>query len=200
MGELTCRIAQSDDDRQKIFELRYTIYIEEMARSARYVDHTRKVIIEPYDATATLYGAFDAGNCVATVRANWLSEAVMRDYVELYRADTTEPEFSQSVATTKVMLARSWRRSIAASEFFKFVATDLLRKGARYNYCDANDPALGFFHRLGHKAWGSGKVVHPDYGEVTVLRMDLFDIAYLTEVRSPLAELARAYASRETRR
>lgn len=191
MAEFHCRVAEANDDRRRIFALRYSIYIEEMGRSARYVDHVRKEIQEPYDSAAVLYGAFEDSQCVATMRLNFLNEPGMSDYRTLYRVPPTTPNFAQCVATTKVMLARHLRRSLGAIPFFEFVATDILARGGRYNFCDANDNVLGFFYRLGHKKWVQDKVAHPDYGDVTILRMDLGDIEFLEQVRSPLLSVAR---------
>src|SRR5262245_15298124 len=69
---ITVRRASSQGDREKIFRLRYEIYVEEMRRRQTHADHALRFIEEPFDdASAVLLLAEQDGEAVGTVRINF---------------------------------------------------------------------------------------------------------------------------------
>ena len=84
LAHLTIRQAESAEDRERLYEFRYRIYVEEMGRHQRYADHTRRRIEEPLDATAAHFLAVDpAGEVVGCLRWNSGADTDFGEYVDL---------------------------------------------------------------------------------------------------------------------
>ncbi len=68
---LTIRLAETSEDRQRVFRFRYEIYVEKMKRPQTYADHAARSVEEPLDGTGRIYLAEDdQGHVVGTVRSN----------------------------------------------------------------------------------------------------------------------------------
>jgi hypothetical protein len=60
--------AQSEQDREQLFQFRYGVYVQEMGRYRQTADHRGRRLIEPEDAHSVLYGAREDGQVVGTSR------------------------------------------------------------------------------------------------------------------------------------
>ena len=64
------RLATTAEEREQVFKLRYSIYVEEMGKSQHYADHKHKKVEEPLDSSANIFAAFQNGRVVGTIRNN----------------------------------------------------------------------------------------------------------------------------------
>ena len=67
---LEIREVTSDEDREKVFRLRYDVYITEMDRGTQGVDHKNRLLYDELDENCVMVGAFENGRAVGTVRVN----------------------------------------------------------------------------------------------------------------------------------
>jgi len=120
-------LANTDAERELVYRLRYTIYVEEMGLLSRehpFVDEGRKRVIDPFDAySANLLLLVDdvpAGTVRVTRSTDGeLEVASYRDMTDVLMRDR------DVVEVTRLMVLRSQRRGVAGPLLFK----------ATYAYC-----------------------------------------------------------------
>lgn len=181
------RAAATAQDRERLFRFRYQVYVEEMRRLQKHADHVHRRIIEPFDATAHLLIAETGSTVVGTLRTNHATRTDLGYYIDLFRLSQQGPAWPGGLTlTTKLMVAANHRGgSLAvrlAREMYRY-GTDT---GVQVDIIDCNAHLREFFTRLGYRPY-MGTVIHPEYGEVLPLRLDLEDITHLRQIRSPLA-------------
>lgn len=180
--------ARTPDIREAVFRFRYEIYVREMDRPQKDADHRLGRIEDALDATAELMAARDTGTgaVVGTIRANVLGDGAIGIYESLYGLGGLGPAArARTSITTRLMVERSKRGTMVAVR----LAQALYRRGRERrvtaDYCDCNAHLVPFFQGLGYRALGM--IAHPEYGLVTLMRLDLEDLTCLQRIGSPLA-------------
>ena len=69
--DIQVRYAESEDDLQAIFRLRYEIYIQEMNMESASVDRNLEMLTDSSDDTARILYATVDDEMVGTVRLHW---------------------------------------------------------------------------------------------------------------------------------
>ena len=86
----TVSLAVSEAERQEVYRFRYAVYVEEMGKSPPDANHDRRVLMDRFDATASLYVLRDGeGALVGTLRVNHL--AALESPQEALRPIALEP-------------------------------------------------------------------------------------------------------------
>ena len=150
----------------------FEVYVEEMHRQQEYTDYAERRISDPLQATARIIGAFNGNELIGTVRTNYSKDMSLGYYEELYDLGSLgHNSLSESAVVTRIVVKENFRRTTSsvrlASNMFHMLAQD----GVRWILCDCNDPVLDFFLRLGFEIHKKN-AEHPDYGPVTVLKID----------------------------
>jgi pyrroloquinoline quinone (PQQ) biosynthesis protein C len=181
------RTATSHADRERIYRFRYQVYVEEMRRLQKYADHTARRIEEPFDLTGHLLIAESGPDVVGTLRTNRASLTSFGYYIDLFQLHSLGAAWPNHVTlTTKLMVAPSHRCGRLAIRLAREMYRFGREHGVRVDIIDCNAHLRGFFARLGYRPY-MGTAIHPEYGEVLPMRLDLEDIAYLRSLQSPLA-------------
>jgi len=68
-------LAESDDEKQAVYRLRYDVYVEEMGRYRGIADHANRLLVEPEDETARIFYCGKDGRVVGTGRFSWGGDA-----------------------------------------------------------------------------------------------------------------------------
>jgi GNAT superfamily N-acetyltransferase len=182
--------ARTPELREAVFRFRYDIYVREMARLQKDADHARGRIEDALDAFAVLLAARDAatGIVTGTVRANVLGDGGIGTYGEIYRLDgLSSDERRVTSITTRLMVERTRRGTVLAARLASALYECALDRGVEVDYCDCNAHLVPFFTHLGYRPLRM--VAHPEYGHVTVMRLDILDLPHLRKVGSPFAAL-----------
>jgi hypothetical protein len=172
--------------RADVFRFRYEIYVREMARPQKDADHAGKRIEDGLDAFAMILAAREAatGRICGTVRANLLADGDVGYYEELYGLDRLAGDARRRVSvTTRMMVERTKRGTLLAAMLASALYGYGLDRGVDADYIDCNPHLVPFFERLGYRAGGT--IRHPEYGHVTLMRLDLGDLTHLRRVGSP---------------
>ena len=78
-GEFSVAIAETPQEREAVFRLRYQVYVEEMGKRLASADHGRRLLTDPLDETGLLFLARDPeGEVAATLRCNEGLEGIPR--------------------------------------------------------------------------------------------------------------------------
>jgi len=106
-------LVEDQAEREKIFALRYEIYVKEMGKSPPEADHQKAWIRDDLDPTARLYGLKTAsGEIVGTLRLNLLKEVNdpegQLSHLPLDKL-LSRLEVEQVSITSRLILKPSWR-------------------------------------------------------------------------------------------
>lgn len=182
---ITIRKATSPTDKEKVFRLRYDIYIGEMDREQIFVDHESRQVQEPSDDTGHLYLAEDDGVPVGTVRINFRKEGDL-ECEELYEMERFKPFYPNRVSmTTKLMVREAYRNSSVAARLIVAVYEHARREKIQFDFIDCNPHLLRMYQKIGHRIYRT-TISHPEYGTVIPMVMILDDVAYFERIGSPL--------------
>ena len=178
------RIFEPESAPLDLYRFRYAIYVEEMRRKQFYASHKDRTITDPLDATAVNIVAIDGDAICGCVRVNFLRRGPIGEYQSLYGIDRLpESEQQASSITTRLMVGRAWRRTTVTSRLITTIYEYALRRDILTDYIDCNRHLIPFFERLGYRKRFTCN--HPEYGDVTVMSIDVRDRAHLRKIASP---------------
>jgi hypothetical protein len=168
----------------------YDVYVKEMKRIQAYTDHEQMRVVDPLQASAYILGAYVDGELIGTVRANYPRYAPVGYYEEFYELDKLGADHpSRTSIITRIMVRKEFRATAASIRLSSNMFRRLVENNVRWIMCDCNAGVLNFFLRLGFQTHRCD-ARHPDYGEVTVLRIDADDERYRDPSTSLLARFA----------
>jgi len=185
-------LATTAAEREAVYRFRYQVYVREMGRREPNACHATGRLTDDLDRAATVLRAIDApsGSLLGTLRTNFLRNADVGHYESLYRLDQLSAADRQcSSVTTRLMVAAAHRGGPIGLHLAIAVYGIGLEHDIDYDYIDCNPPLVPFFTRLGYR-W-LRMIEHPQYGTVSLMRLDLKDEAHLTDVRSPFLRALR---------
>jgi GNAT superfamily N-acetyltransferase len=190
---ITVRRASSQGDREKIFRLRYEIYVEEMRRRQTHADHALRFIEEPFDdASAVLLLAEQDGEAVGTVRINFARHGPLEE-ADSYDLTRFAPFYPEHLSMTTKLMVRPEHRSGNATRLLVAEAYSAMRRaGILVDVIDCNPHLVQFFQRIGYRLYKQN-IAHPDYGTVIPMALLVGDLEYMRRVRSPLLALAEGF-------
>jgi len=184
--------ASNHEELEAIFEFRYRIYVEEMRRPQKDADHKRRCIRDALDDTAINLAAWNDERIVGVARVNLARHGGLGMYEEFYEMNGVAADHpSRTSIITRLMLAPEFRQKGLAVQMFCVCFGIGLRQGVRWNFVDCNSPLVPLFLRFGFLEH-LPTAMHPEYGRVHRLRLDLHDIENLHRVGSPFLDLLPA--------
>ncbi|WP_449377279.1 hypothetical protein [Bradyrhizobium sp. UFLA05-112] len=193
-GRFEIREASDDDARLEVYRFRYRVYVEQMQRRQKYADHVRKTVIEPLDASGTIYATHLDGRIIGTIRGNRFSDPHTDYYRTLYGVDDRfDYAASEMSLTTKLMFEPELQKSIHPIKLILHYARHFhYGNGCKIDFLDCNKPLIQFFCRFGYLDY-RGWVFHREYGSVRPLCCPADQISRFKAVGSPLEPIARQF-------
>ncbi len=189
MTSIQIRFAETRRDLEAIYRFRYSVYVEEMNRPQRYADHAEGRIVDPLDSHGRTIGAWLGGRVVGTIRVNLLSEGPAGEYQHLYELESLSPEERRKVSiTTQGMVENKLRGTALSLRLGCAAYRHALSNGVYTDFLDCNAHLVSYFLRLGYRIHRTN-VHHPEYGEITILRLATRDFQYLKKIRSPFFKI-----------
>lgn len=184
-----------EDCPREVFRFRYAVYVEELHRKQSYADHDDKTIIDPLDPAGHHGVVTKDGEIIAVVRLNIVRDGGVQPYYDFYELYRLPPEQQNSASIcTRNMVAANYRNTGVSVRMLKMIYTYGIENGVTSCYMDVNAPLIKLFEKFGYKALFEKD--HPDYGRVTIMRLDALDLDYLSEIRSPFASTCRNFLER----
>jgi|GEM_PF-2156094 len=187
------RVFQPSDTPQELFQFRYKIYIEELGRMQHDACHKTKTIKDSLDDTARQVIVFYAGKIIGCIRANLLKHGPVDYYHELYGLDRlSKAQCTKTSICTRLSVAPKYRKHPSVTKkMFQTLYDYGVQNDVELSYLDCYDRLAGFFEKFGYSYLGHKK--HYEYGDVAIMRLELFDFDRLIENRTFFAKQAAHY-------
>jgi predicted GNAT family N-acyltransferase len=167
----------SPSAQRAVYRLRYDVYVTEMRRPQPYADHERRLVSDPLDKHGIVLSLHHDDEVVGTVRLNSLDGDV-GPYRDLYAlGHLVGTEASSHVIVTALMFAPDHRGTAALVKVFQACFAAAWERGVTTAWVDCNDHLVPMFLRFGFVR--ERRFLHPLYGEVQLLRLNLRDTAAL---------------------
>ena len=194
-------LAESDDEKEAVYRLRYDIYVEEMGRFRGLADHAGRRLVEPEDATARIfYGAEPDGTVVATMRLCWGGDAPFSQrLIEQLPAravpgrDGARADRDRRARHGHPAAARE-RRSIARSATSRGAFASEKRIELIFGACEPH--LLSLYVGQGARTFSKKNINSPEVGFVIPIVTVVEDVAYLRRIGSPSAATAKDWGDR----
>ncbi len=186
--------AETEEELQRLYQFRYDVYVDEMARTQMYADHERRMIVEPLDESAMNIIALDDDTVVGGLRVNFSKYTDLGYYSDLYEMEKLgkfHPKFTS--ITTKLMIIKEHRKGRLAIRLAQAAYVAAVDAGIMFDFIDCNDHLLHFFKKLGYRQIRQ-KINHKEFGEVTPMIICVNDLEYFEQIESPLRTLSQGTA------
>lgn len=184
--------AESPEELQAVFRLRYEIYHQEMHIESTAVDHENRILKDAHDDTALILYARVDGDIAGTVRLHWGGRAPFAtEHVKTYDLErflaVAAPE--QMVIFSRLMVRKQYRGTMLPLQLFGAIATYSLEKRVRLSFCDCQPHLLNLYTRLGYRTYTK---TYNDawFGLLVPLVLVIEDLAHFERINSPLLAFA----------
>lgn len=180
---------------EDLFRFRYAVYVEEMNRKQHYAQHDKRIIVDPLDEHARQLVAYSENRIVGCIRVNCLIDSDIGDYFDFYGLSALAPD-EQKIACikTRLMIDPAFRRTRLPLNLLTRIYSFGLNWGMRYSFMDCNAHLVDYFALYGCRKLAVKQ--HDEYGEVTIMMMDLHDGDVHDRRGSPLAPAYRAWRAK----
>ncbi len=187
------RLAQTPEEREQVFKLRYNIYVEEMGKKPYYADCKLKILEEPLDSHAKIFAAYQNGQVIGTIRNNLAISSNLEYYSHLYKMYETvgDAHPHHTSITTKFMIKKEFRGSTLFRELFRSWYKHLLNEGVKFDFADCAPRTTILYQKLGYQV--IGEINHPEYGYGNLLMFNILDFEHLKKVNSPLTNICQKF-------
>lgn len=199
---LSIRLANTQEELQAIYRLRYQVYVEELGADMKYAHHHLKELCEPWDATGNNIGAWLDGQLVGCVRFNSAATTDFSEYDHLFRVPMLRHFIACSPAdfsfSSKLAVPRNYR-SVSLAKLLIQAVYDLMRvKGAALNFVICQTKRINAYRRFGWQVCGA-PFFHPEGGLEVPMVIVTQDWAYLRSIQSPFLALCEQYPNDQKR-
>jgi predicted GNAT family N-acyltransferase len=186
-------LAETPEERQQIYQFRYRVYVEEMNKNPRGVNHAERILKDELDDTATLLYLIIDGEIAATLRRNVLSDSPLPETIhsalEIDRFTSAFPKSALSFSS-RFMVAPKYRNSSVAGAIVVEAYKLAREQGILFDFSHASPWLVPFYENLGFRRYGDN-FLDVDAGLQIPLVLLLDDIAHLQAVHSPMYRSAR---------
>lgn len=192
---LSVETARTEEERARLFEFRYRVYVEEMEIDTPEADHERRWLRDPLDDTSTSFVLVRDGEVVGALRVTLLEEASdATSLVSKFEMQPAIDAFGKApiCTTSRFMLDPKLRHGTAILRLMRAGFEEAYRRGVRLNYGDCSPHLVPFYEHLGFRRYASA-FNDTAYGFKVPILMLLGDRERFERVRSPLARLAAEY-------
>jgi predicted GNAT family N-acyltransferase len=195
-GPIRIGTAVSAEEKTAIYHFRYQIYVEEMLKQLKQVDHTDKLLYDELDEWGILLFAEIGSELIATARINiggigrFPREEANLLALDKFRDSVTAQKGRPIAFVTKVMVAPAYRSSRAFYLLIEKCYELCCANKVDFMFGICNFHLLRMYEKMGTRRY-SGNYFLPGYGLQIPLVLLINDIEHLRGVHSPLWRAAR---------
>jgi len=186
--EVTIKLAETAEEREQAFGLRYETYVTDFPALSAVADHAAQRLTDVHDEHSELLNAYAAGELVGTMRLTFGADGWLSDeFLDTYGMDA----FFQVVpaeamlVVTRLMVNKAHRGTTTTAALIVEAARIAMRRRVELVFCDCHPHLINLYGRLGFRPYRH-TYNDPTGGLVVPLVMILSDGDYLRRVSSPL--------------
>ncbi|MGE0616065.1 MAG: GNAT family N-acyltransferase [Bacteriovoracia bacterium] len=180
---------QDPERRDQCYRLRYDVFVEEQGLTTS-ANSTFRILADELDESAVLLGAFDGDEAVATSRINY-TDHERSPYRALYDLDEQEAALPGRVSViSKLVIATSHRHSSVFLRFCRYMYRQQLERNIAHCFVGCAPALAGLYAKLGFRPYKAAIDVE-GFGPIQPMLLDVFNEAYLNEIRSPLLPILK---------
>lgn len=181
------KLAETPEEKDAIFRLRYKIYVEEMKISL-HADHEQRKIVDFLDKNGNLFYAKTNGDIVATGRVNFGKDSPLELESE-YEMERFGEYYPNKVSTTtRFMIEPEYRGSTVASRLIKELYNFGQQGGTEFDFINISPNNYQFYRHMGYREYAKN-FHHEAWGECIPLVLVMNDAKYLTHCKSPFSRI-----------
>jgi cAMP-binding proteins - catabolite gene activator and regulatory subunit of cAMP-dependent protein kinases len=197
--QIHIELATSKKEKEKVYRLRYQIYVKEMSRRLSHADHKRQLLQDDMDDWGLLFYARSGREVIGTVRLHiGYKEDFSPELVESMAMDKFQ-DFQPTLGSppplsfaSKGMVAPHYRNSkvlnMLSTEFYQACR----QQGVLFNFVGCAPAIVAMHEHLGARRYKNNFFV-PDYGCMVPLVNLLEDVNHLRRAHSPFWPIADAW-------
>lgn len=196
-GVVNLEIAESEQEKMRVYRLRYQVYVEEMGRRLKSADHKNRLVVDEFDKSGFVVYARVGSETIGTIRVNvGTADQFSPDIVRMFCMDVFQifavgRKKQKLYFTSKYLVASPYRKSTIASMIVAWSYGFWRDKGeAQFCFAGCNPYMIPLYERLGFRRF-AGNVNIPEYGCMVPLVLVLEDEKHLRAVNSPFYRKAR---------
>ena len=197
---LKVQVATTLEEKQAIYQFRYSVYIEEMKKSLRYANHAEKILKDKLDDTAMLLYIKVEDEIVATVRKNLLdSTSLPENLSQIFAVDQFTAAFpTQTLSfSSRLMVAPQWRNSSVLGMIVMEFYRDARTRNLQFDFSHAAPWLVPFYENLGYRRYVDN-FLDEDAGLQIPMVLLMEDVDHLRAVHSPFYRVARKASNTST--
>ena len=180
---------------EKVFALRYAIYVEEQGLNPPYADHRRRWLCDELDDFSVNYALYDDAILVGTIRTTSFVEIPDLTLVsERFQTAKAELKFGPEALflVTRFMVLPEYRKGLGTVKLALQCYQGSLQRQYRLAFSDCSPNRYTGFCRLGYRRYAES-FVDEIYGEKYRIALLMRDQTYLRQFDSPFLRIARNY-------
>ncbi len=192
--DMQIRFAETQQERDAIYRLRYQIYIQEMGYQFPSADHEHCMLTDGTSQRGRLLYAEADGEVVGTLRLQWGADAPFppeeKFVYDLERfAPVVNPD--QMIILTRFMTRADYRNSSVAMDLMKTMFAFCLDHGIQLCFLDCRPHHINLYQSLGYRPY------HRSYNDpVAGLAIPLVNVvedrAYAEQINTPFVDQLRS--------
>lgn len=190
------KLVTNPQDLQKVFRLRYAVYVEELGAEMEYADHQRKELREPWDETGDNLGAWINGELVGCLRINYGGQSDLSEYQDFFDSILADEDAGCSLehisVGSKFAVHRRHRGATLTLRLIQAFYTQLQEKNSRLNYLTCRPNLAEMYRKLGFES-SAPAFHHHEAGWVLPMMLVVQDYETLRQINSPFADICARY-------
>lgn len=196
-SNFTIHIAQSLEECQAIFHLRYQVYVDEQKRQLSDSDCVGQMLIDAMDDNGILLYLRADNAIVGTLRLHigpidsFPQEISLPLQMQTFQPILRNKNNSYISFSSKLAVQANFRHSPAVYMLLAKAYEIFREQEISFNFCGCAPYLLSFYEQLGFRRY-IGNFAVPDYGYMVPLVLITDDADYLRVVRSPLYRIAKS--------
>ncbi|WP_110954947.1 GNAT family N-acyltransferase [Anaerosinus massiliensis] len=191
---ITLGIADTPEEKLKVYQFRYHIYAEEMSKQFPNMDHRNKLLFDELDEWAIIIYAKVEADIIGTLRINignihnfpsfWQKALDLEKFLAFQR----EP--SLFAYTSKFMVASDYRNSAVSYLLSARSYAAYCTHQVQFSFGVCNFHLLRLYEQFGFRRYGRN-FIDQGYGLLAPYVLLVDDLSHLRAVRSPFYRSAR---------
>jgi len=187
---LVVKLAESPEERKRIYQFRYEVYIEEMGKNVEH-DEKNKILKDDLDESGRVYYMEANGEIISTIRVNLFREGGFNDFIYQNCGIERLKKLNHCLSyTSKLMVTPRWRQSVVLGKLLNYIYSQARELGIKIDFCYCAPSLVAYYELLGYRRY-KDNFIDPGVGYRIPMALLIEDVEYMRKTGSPFYRIAR---------